>query len=160
MLDVACGHGRHLRWLLSQGFTVTGIDRDAAALAACEGLGELITADIESGPWPLAGRQFDAVVVTNYLWRPLWPVLHAALRPGGVWLHETFADGQQTIGRPSRAEFLLQPGELIRAAAGLRIVAYEDGVSDDPLRFVQRIAAVANPGPAPVPPRYRLDGPR
>jgi hypothetical protein len=30
-----------------------------------------VVADIEGGPWPLAGRRFDAVVVTNYLWRPL-----------------------------------------------------------------------------------------
>lgn len=160
VLDVACGSGRHLRWLHAQGFKVTGVDRDSAALAASSAFAEIIAADLESGPWPLQERRFDAVLVTNYLWRPLWPVLRAALEPGGLWLHETFADGQQTVGRPSRAEFLLQPGELITAAAGLRIVAFEDGVVGEPLCFVQRIAAVAETRPAPEPPRYRLVRPR
>jgi hypothetical protein len=88
----------------------------------------MVVADIEGGPWPLAGRRFDAVVVTNYLWRPL-----LAADPGRqrgrrrLLIYETFADGQQTVGRPSRPDFLLQPGELIAACAGLRVVAYEDG---------------------------------
>jgi len=143
VLDVACGSGRHLRWLAAQGFAVTGVDRDAAALAPLAALGETIVADIEAGPWPLAGRRFDAVVVTNYLWRALLPVLRQSLAEGGVLVCETFAHGQQTIGRPSRADFLLQPGELLAAAQGLRIVAFEDGYLDGPPRFVQRIVAVA-----------------
>lgn len=156
VLDVACGSGRHLHWLHQQGFRATGVDRDGAALEASREVAEVIAADLESGPWPLTGRHFDAVLVTNYLWRPLWPVLRASLLPGGVWLHETFADGQQTVGRPSRAEFLLRPGELLQATAGLRVVAYEDGFAGDPPRFVQRIAAVAEPQPAPPAPRYPL----
>jgi len=143
VLDVACGSGRHLRWLASRGFAVTGLDRDAAALAALADVAETIVADLEGGPWPLAGRRFDAVVVTNYLWRPLAPALLASLDEGGVYLHETFADGQQHIGRPSRPEFLLRHGELIALAQGLHIVAYEDGWLADPPRCVQRIAAVA-----------------
>ena len=84
---------------------------------------EVLQADIEGGPWPLAGRRFDAVVVTNYLWRPLFPALLGALADGGVYLHETFADGHQHIGRPTRPDFLLQRGELLRVCAGLRVVA-------------------------------------
>jgi SAM-dependent methyltransferase len=145
VLDVACGSGRHLRWLAGQGFVVTGVDRDEAALAPLRALGEIVVADLEGAPWPLPGRRFDAVVVTNYLWRPLLPVLRDSLVDGGVLIYETFADGQQTIGRPSRPEFLLQPGELLAAAAGLRVVAYEDGLLDHPPRFVQRIAAVRAP---------------
>jgi SAM-dependent methyltransferase len=158
VLDLACGRGRHLRWLAGRGFQVTGVDRDADALAGLAGLGETVQADLESGPWPLPGRQFDAVVVTNYLWRPLWPSLRQALAPGGVWIHETFAAGNETVGRPSRPDFLLQPGELWRAAAGLRIVAFEDGFLDEPPRFVQRIVAVAET-PSPQPVRYPLGGP-
>jgi SAM-dependent methyltransferase len=158
VLDLACGRGRHLRWLAGRGFQVTGVDRDGDALAGLAGLGETVHADLESGPWPLPGRQFDAVVVTNYLWRPLWPSLRQALAPGGVWIHETFAAGNETVGRPSRPDFLLQPGELWRAAAGLRIVAYEDGFLDEPPRFVQRIVAVAET-PSPQPVRYPLGGP-
>ena len=116
---------------------------------------EVIEADIENGPWPLAGRQFDAIVVTNYLWRPLWPDLLAALAPGGVYIHETFAHGNATVGKPSRSDFLLQPGELLRACAGLQVVAYEDGFLPDPDRFVQRIAAV-RPRAEELPVRYGL----
>lgn len=141
-LDVACGAGRHLRWLHSLGHKATGVDRSAEALAACEGLGELVTADIENSPWPLAGRQFGAVVVTNYLWRPLLPVIVGSVAPGGVLIYETFAQGNETVGRPARPEFLLQPGELIKACAGLQVVAYEAGFLQNPDRFVQRITAV------------------
>ncbi len=158
VLDVACGSGRHVQWLAEQGFAVTGIDRDASALAAVEGQAELLVADIEGGPWPLPGRRFDGVVVTNYLWRPLFPQLLAALAEGGVYLHETFADGHQHLGRPSRPDFLLQRGELLQACAGLRIVAFEDGYEAGPNggRCVQRIAAVNEAPTAALPARYAL----
>ncbi len=157
VLDVACGSGRHVRWLAAQGHRVTALDRDGDALAGLQAVAECVLADIESGPWPLAGRQFDAVVVTNYLWRPLLPTLQAALAEGGVLIVETFGDGQQLIGRPSRPDFLLQPGELLQAFADLRVVAYEEGFEalPDAGRCVQRIAAVCGavrPQPLPCPP--------
>ena len=142
VLDVACGWGRHVRWLAAQGHRVTGVDRNAEALAPLHELGEIIEADIEDGPWPLADRRFDAVIVTNYLWRPLLPTLVASVADGGLLLYETFAQGQQRFGKPTQAAFLLQPGELLAAVAGLRVVAYEDGVLSAPTRRVQRIAAV------------------
>ncbi len=145
MLDVACGSGRHLRWLAEQGFRVTGIDRDAEALAALHSTGRTLVADIENAPWPLAGERFDAVVVTNYLWRPLWPVLLASLAAGGVLTYETFAVGNEAFGKPSNPDFLLRAGELLEACQGLHVVAYEDGVLDAPPRRVQRIAAVNGP---------------
>lgn len=143
VLDLACGGGRHFRWLAQQGFAVTGVDRDAQALAPLAGVGETLVADLENGPWPWPGRRFDAVVVTNYLWRPLAPALRAALAEGGLYLHETFAAGHEAFGRPSRPEFLLARGELLDLCQGLRIVAYEDGWLDAPPRCVQRIAARA-----------------
>ena len=155
VLDLACGSGRHLRWLAGRGHRVTGVDRDAAAVAPLQEMAEIIVADIEGGPWPLAGRRFDGVVVTNYLWRPLLPTIVDSVAPGGMLVYETFADGQQSVGRPSRAEFLLQPGELLSACTGLRVVAYEDGFLHEPDRYVQRIAAVR--GPAPLA-RFALDG--
>ena len=154
VLDVACGSGRHVRWMAARGFAVTGVDRDEAAVAPLRDEAEIIVADIEGGPWPLTGRQFDAVVVTNYLWRPLWPDLRATVAPGGVLIHETFADGHQTIGRPARPDFLLQHGELLRELAGWRIVAYEDGFEESPPRFVQRVAAVAPSAGGPEHPRH------
>jgi SAM-dependent methyltransferase len=155
VLDVACGGGRHLRWFAARGHPVTGIDRDPAAVEAARAVGEAVAADIEGGPWPLTGRRFAGVVVTNYLWRPLWPDLLASVAPGGLLLCETFAAGNETVGRPARPEFLLQPGELLRACEGLRIVAYEDGFIETPARFVQRIAAVRE-APASGPTRHCL----
>lgn len=146
VLDVACGHGRHLRWFAGRGHPVTGVDCSPEAITAVAPLGTALLADIENGPWPLLHdgrpRAFDAVVVTNYLWRPLFPVLLQSLAPGGVLLYETFAAGNETVGRPARPDFLLQAGELLRACPGLRVVAFEDGYIEAPARFVQRIAAV------------------
>ncbi len=161
VLDVACGSGRHVRWFVERGAQVTAVDRDAAALAPLRLLSdaavEVIEADIEAKPWPLPGRRFDAVVVTNYLWRVLLPTLVASVAEGGVLIYETFARGNETVGKPSNPDFLLVPGELLRVAAGLRVIAYEDGfVATEPQRFVQRIAAVREARPAPVATRYRL----
>lgn len=142
VLDVACGMGRHLRWFHDRNHVVTVVDQAQEAIDSISNLGEAICADIENGPWPLAGRQFDAVVVTNYLWRPLLPTIAQSVAPGGVLLYETFAIGNETVGKPSNPDFLLRPGELLGACAGLRIVAYEDGFLGAPERFVQRIAAV------------------
>jgi SAM-dependent methyltransferase len=127
------------------------VDRDAHAVAALQHLGEIVVADIENGPWPFAGRRFEAVVVTNYLWRPLLPTLIDAVAPGGVLLYETFAAGHETLGRPRNPDFLLRPGELLEAARpALRVVAYEDGYAEPPPRFVQRVAAVREASSGPV----------
>lgn len=165
-LDLACGSGRHVLWLAARGLAVTGVDRDALALSGLADLGpavERIEADIEAGPWPLAGRLFDTVLVTNYLWRPLLPHIAASLAPGGVLVYETFADGHQHVGRPSRPDFLLQRGELLRAFEGLRVVAFEDGWLTDPERCVQRLVAVRDaggpPGAATPERRWALAGP-
>lgn len=174
VLDVACGHGRHARWFYERNHTVVLVDRSQAAIdsiaipaPACEA----VVADIENGPWPFAGRQFDAVVVVNYLWRPLMPTLLDSLAPGGTLIYETFTQGNETVGKPSRPDFLLRAGELLALCSSLRIVAFEDGFLDEPEgkspRFVQRIAAIrevvneAVPGDAPAataasPPRYPL----
>jgi SAM-dependent methyltransferase len=156
VLDVACGSGRHLRWLAAQGFRVAGVDRDSAAIAPLAEFGEAFVADLETAPWPLPGRRFDAVVVTNYLWRPLFPALVDSLADGGVLIYETFADGQQTVGRPSRPEFLLRHGELLELTRGLRVVAYEDGFVESPARFVQRIAAARSAPESEPHPRWPL----
>ncbi len=157
VLDVACGTGRHARFLEARGHRVTGIDRDADALAA-SGATETIAFDLETGaPWPLAGRRFAAVVVTNYLHRPLFPQLVAALADGGVLIVETFAVGQARFGRPSNPAFLLRPGELLDACRSLDVVAYEDGLVGSPPRAsIQRIAAVARRDAAGDGPRHAL----
>jgi len=160
VLDLACGPGRHMRWFLERNHPVTGIDKALEAIDSIASMGETICADIEAGPWPLPGRRFGCVVVTNYLWRPLLPSIVDSVAPGGVLLYETFAQGNETVGRPARAEFLLRPGELLRACESLRIVAYEDGFLDRPARFVQRIAAMREPLSPDGPLRLPLRGAR
>lgn len=149
VLDVACGHGRHARWFHQRNHPLALVDRsqsaiDSIAIPAPDI--EAVVADIENGPWPFAGRRFAAVVVTNYLWRPLMPVLLDSLAPGGVLIYETFTQGNETVGKPSRPDFLLRPGELLDICRNLRVVAFEDGFQEGPpgqaARFVQRIAAV------------------
>ncbi len=161
VLDVACGAGRHLRWFAARGHAVTGVDRDPmaveAALAAAGSGALVLQADIESDPWPFAGQRFDAVVVTNYLWRALLPTLVDSVAHGGVLIYETFAAGNESVGRPSRPDFLLQPGELLRACEVLHVVAYENGFLDSPARFVQRIVAVRKrPTADALPARFAL----
>lgn len=154
MLDVACGGGRHLRHFLGRGLAVTGVDIDLRGVADLAGLPDvtLLQADLE-GPegWPPALTGFDGIVVTNYLHRPLLPALVGALRPGGLLLYETFANGNQRHGHPSSPAFLLRDGELLRLAAeqGLQVVAFEQGeVSSPKAAIIQRLAAVKPVGPA------------
>ena len=145
VLDVACGHGRHVRYLSSLGLAVVGVDRDGAALAALQGIDgvEIRVADIEAEPWPFAPGGFDGVVVTNYLHRPLFPELVGALRPGGVLICETFALGNERYGRPSNPAFLLRPDELLHSVEPLAVVAFEQGLVSAPKQAViQRVCAV------------------
>ena len=156
VLDLACGHGRHMAWLAQQGFACLGVDRDPIALQSAQAHGEVMQADLENQAWPLAGRQFQGMVVTNYLWRALWPDLLNSLAAGGVLIYETFARGNETVGKPSNPAFLLEPCELLSLCKGLRVIAYEDGFAAKPDRFVQRIVAVREPSPASPPHRYSL----
>lgn len=156
VLDVACGRGRHVRWFAERGCAVTAVDRDAEAITALAALPGVhaVCADIEAGSWPFEGQRFDAVVVTNYLWRPLLPTLVESVAPGGVLIYETFAVGNEAFGKPSRPDFLLQSGELLRACGlcrarpALRVVAYEEGRLEAPTRCVQRLAAVRDAAPS------------
>ena len=146
VLDVAAGSGRHSRVFLARGHRVVALDRDTHALVRLspgDDL-EMVTADLESGnAWPLPGRRFAGVVVTNYLHRPLFPALLDALEPGGILIYETFAVGNARFGKPSNPDFLLQPGELLEIVRGhLRVIAYEDVEIAEPRpAMVQRIAA-------------------
>lgn len=147
VLDVACGRGRHALYFAQRGCRVTAVDRDADALSSLPPGITPCVADLENAPWPLPGQAYGGVVVTNYLWRALLPVLLQSVEPGGVLICETFAIGQAAFGRPTNPDFLLHPGELLEVCRGLQVVAYEDGVLDSPLRRVQRIAAVRAPPP-------------
>jgi SAM-dependent methyltransferase len=156
VLDIAAGNGRHARFFLERGHPVVAVDRDSTGLAGLAGAAglELVEADIETGPWPLSGRRFAGIVVTNYLHRPLMGRLADSLLPGGVLIYETFAAGNAAYGRPSNPDFLLKPGELIDAfRPRLWVAAYEHGLVDTPRpALVQRIVAVSGEGPVPIAP--------
>ncbi len=144
VLDVACGGGRHSRLFAAQGHVVDAVDRDAAAIAALAGTPcvHALCADIEMAPWPYAGRQFAAVIVTNYLHRPLFPDLIAAVVPGGLLIYETFAEGNEAYGRPANPDFLLRRGELLERVGTMQVLAFEDLYVDLPKpAVVQRICA-------------------
>lgn len=135
-----------MKWFAEKGHAVFGVDRSPEAIHAAASFGEAVLADIENGPWPLMNggqtRQFEAVIVTNYLWRPLFPVIAQSVAPGGLLLYETFAQGNETVGKPSRPDFLLRSAELLQAFKNMHTVAFEEGFLENPPRFVQRIAAV------------------
>lgn len=150
VLDVACGTGRHARFLALCGFQVEAVDRNAQALAELSGVARINTCcfDLEAGVWPYSGELFDAIVVTNYLHRPLFSHLVESLAIGGVLIYETFMLGNEQLGRPSNPEYLLRPGELFeRMQQDLAVNAYEELCVIYPKRAViQRICATRRAG--------------
>jgi SAM-dependent methyltransferase len=140
VLDVACGSGRHASFFLRRNLNVVAVDREPQQIPGAR----FIQADLENGsPWPLPGERFEAVVVTNYLHRPLFPRLLESLALGGVLLYETFMLGNERYGKPSNPEFLLRPGELREAFAGLAVKGFEEGQFSQPKpAMIQRLCAV------------------
>ena len=103
--------------------------------------------DLEGDAWPYAVASFDAIVVCNYLWRPTFASLLAAIKPGGVLLYETFMDGNEQYGKPSRPDFLLRSNELLTLTRDtFRVLAYQEGneldASGQPFAVKQKIAAI------------------
>lgn len=144
VLDVAAGGGRHAWLFASRGHPVLAVDRDVARLLADPHARiEVLAADLERAPWPLPGRTFAAVVVVDYLWRPLLPTLVASVAPGGLLLYETFAVGHERFGRPRNPDFLLRPGELLAAVAGrLEVLEHAEGeVGEPPVAIRQAVCA-------------------
>lgn len=149
VLDLACGSGRHGRLLAAAGYRVLAVDRDVGALAALAAIPGVTTlvADLEGCDWPLAGRHFAGVVVTNYLWRPRLPEVLGLLLPGGVLIYETFMVGHERYGKPSNPDFLLHSRELLESArlAGLQAVAYEEGYTARPGPGVRQAICALQP---------------
>lgn len=165
ILDVACGTGRHVKLFAEKGCVVTALDISNEALQAVSAhspSARIVQADIENAPWPLKGEAFDVVVVTNYLWRPLFPQLVASVKESGLLIYETFAVGNETVGKPSRPDFLLKSKELLSLCTDLNVIAYEEGFLSTPDRFVQRIvvskaaAKMSASHSSPLLPRFHL----
>jgi SAM-dependent methyltransferase len=144
VLDVACGSGRHSRWLAAWGHRILAVDVDAGAFTVKAPGVEFLALDLETGGWPLGDECFAGIVVTNYLYRPHFPWYVQRLIPGGCLLIDTFGAGNERLGRPRNPEFLLKDGELLEAfGTRLRVVAYESGEESRPRPAVrQRLCAV------------------
>jgi SAM-dependent methyltransferase len=150
ILDLACGSGRHARWLAARGWSVLAVDCDATALRALADTTGVETRqlDLENGKWPLVGEQFAGIVVTRYLHRPRLPELVETLQPGGVLIYETFMQGQAAYGRPTRPEFLLAPGELTRLADQYRlsVIDFQEGFVATPRPMMLQAVCCRKPG--------------
>ncbi len=146
ILDVACGSGRHTRYFLERGHPVTAVDKNISGLRDVAHINslEVIETDLEDGTaWPLGTRTFGAVIVINYLYRPIVPALINAVTQGGLLIYDTFAEGNENFGKPSRPDFLLKPGELLDAVKGqLDVAAYEHGLVNRPRSVRQRLCAI------------------
>lgn len=138
-LDLAAGNGRHGRLLMKKNCRVIFIDQNTDALRDLEDATntEIITANLEDGDDPfknlhaLSGLLFDAIIVVNYLHRPLMNCLIDALAPGGVMIYETFARGNEDFARPRNPDHLLRNGELLQYfGKTLQIISYEHGRLD------------------------------
>jgi SAM-dependent methyltransferase len=157
VLDVACGQGRHSRWFAARGCRVVAVDRDTAVLdqlASVAGV-TAVSVDLEAHPWPFETEKFDAIIVTHYLHRALFPSLLRALADDGVLVYETFARGNEAYGKPSNPDFLLTEGELLTIIGrSLIVVAFEQGrIESEPPAVVQRLAALGRrrSWPPPLP---------
>ena len=147
VLDVACGKGRHALLMAQSGLHVRAIDRNADAIAALENEAErrglridAAVVDLETDPPPSLGESlYDAVLVFNYLHRPLMPAIRAAVKPGGHVFYETFTTKQAERGHPRNPAFLLRDGELVQLMAPLSIVRTREG--DVGGRFIASVVA-------------------
>lgn len=132
-LDVAAGAGRHSLALARHGLQVDAVDISCQGLhlarqrAKAAGVPiRLIAADIER-PW-LPHRQYDLILISFFLYRPLFPLIKERLRPGGWLIYETLTTAQRTGwgDQPLHREFLLEPGELQAAFADFEILFYDE----------------------------------
>lgn len=149
ILDLACGFGRNGRYLLSRGLPVVFADIDGEKLASLSALEvsdpammTLWEVDFESKTDnPLAGKTFDAILVSNYLHRALIDGIKQAVRPGGFVLYETFTEQQLRFGRPSNPDFLLKPDELKAWFETWQIIHYEERERANPPSYVASLVA-------------------
>lgn len=131
-LDLACGGGRHALYMASLGYTVHAVDKTRPETLWPANV-QFEIMDLEQGTWPLAGQQYDLIVVTNYLHRPHFKNLLANLKShGAVLVYETFMDGNAQFGSPRSPDFLLQPNELLSCMSSLNILRFEQGFRSIP----------------------------
>ncbi len=155
VLDLACGNGRNGLFLLQNNIPVTFADNSKVALEnikhsieALERNGEPLAeskcwqVDLEqAGEEPLKSRQFDAVLVFNYLHRPLMPAIKQIIAKAGLIFYETFTVQQTKFGRPSNPDYLFKENELKESFRDWEVIEYFEGVKTNPDRAVASLIA-------------------
>lgn len=141
-LDIACGSGRNTHFLAAHGYHVDAVDKDGHALANLIETARTLhlpqvsvrQVDMETEDHlpDFPEEHYDLVLVFFYLYRPLFPALVRALKPGGILLYETFLlENHLTRGHPRRREFCLAQNELLRLTPGMRVHHYDEGEHAD-----------------------------
>jgi SAM-dependent methyltransferase len=117
-LDIACGMGRHSKYLANLGFEVDALDISSLAIASLESEPHIHAREVDFDTYRLERGKYDLVVCTFFLKRELFPQIIEALKPGGILIYETFVYHPENAQAPSHREYLLEEGELENAFKG------------------------------------------
>ncbi len=138
-LDVAGGVGRHAIWLAQRGWTVKLLDISEIGIQQAEenakrtGTAGSISSEVRNLNimQDLGREQYDLVIIFFFLLRELFPALLESVKPGGTLIYKTYTTEQKNFsGGPSHPMFLLEPNELLRAFASLRILHYHETLQE------------------------------
>lgn len=111
-LDIACGMGRHSKYLVSIGFEVDALDISSVAIKSLENTAHIHAKEVDFDSYVLLENTYDLIVCTYFLNRRLFPQIIAALVEGGIFIYETFLYHPDNETSPSNRTFLLNEGEL------------------------------------------------
>ena len=111
-LDIACGMGRHSKYLASQGFRVDALDISSTAIESLQDLENINAKEVDFDSYSLEENKYDLIVCTYFLERSLFPQIEKALKKGGIFIYETYLYHPDNDKLPSNRSFLLEEGEL------------------------------------------------
>jgi len=111
-LDIACGMGRHSKYLASKGFKVDALDISSVAIEHLQNIPNINAIEVDFDTYTLPKEKYDLIVCTYFLERRLFPQMIDALKPNGIILLETFLHDANNERIPSNPAFLLNEGEL------------------------------------------------
>ena len=150
VLDLACGSGRNGLFLVENKIPVIFADKNSAALEKiasiteddCDVWHKCWEVDLEHGPeLGLGNEAYSAVLVFNYLHRPLFPAIKSAISRAGLIFYETFTVRQPNFGRPKNPDYLLREDELLQKFEDWKVIDYFEGVKQQPERAVASLIA-------------------
>jgi len=114
-LDIACGMGRHSKYLASLGFEIDALDVSSLAIESLQNMPHIHAKEVDFDTYRLPKNHYDLIVCTFFLKRELFPQIIEALKPDGILIYETFVYHPDNEQVPSERSFLLEEGELENA---------------------------------------------